>query len=260
VQPELDPDAGRPALRRWDPRWKLATLFLVILAVALDRPGARAQPSLARDLPPAAAGLALAAALVALARIPPGVVLRRLRAPAVFLVLVGAAFPLTYGGERLRLGFISLSKDGLVAALLLAAGAFAIILIALAAFAGLTGAQAGDALRRLGVPAPLVHAGLLATRYAGIHARRWRRLRLALRARAFRPRADLRTCRVGGHAVGVLLAGSIEHAARLQGAMKCRGYSGSLAAPGATRAGARDLGLAAAGAVAAAALVLWKFA
>ena len=62
----------------------------------------------------------------------------------------------------------------------------------------------------------------------------------AMRARAFRPRADRRTWRALGWLLGMLMVRSFERAERVAGAMKCRGFDGTFHLMDDLRAGPRD--------------------
>jgi cobalt/nickel transport system permease protein len=256
VDPESLAGLDSP-LHRWDPRLKLATLFILILCVAVERAGSRSAPSPEEDLPPALAALLFSVVLASAARIPPAAIVWKLRGAAPLLAAVLFIFPLAYGGERIQLGPIRLSGDGLLAAVLVIVRAVSILVIALVAFATTRFHSAMKALRSLRVPASLVQTTLFAHRYTIVYAGQLRRRETALRARGFRARADLRTLRAIGSGFGGLLVGSIERTRRIQTAMKCRGFSGAFPGMDEFRAGARDVFLCAAVLAAGAGLVLW---
>jgi cobalt/nickel transport system permease protein len=244
-------------LHRRDPRFKLATLSILMLLVAVERPGSRGAPSLEADLPPALAALAFALLLAAAGRIPLRTVIWKLRGALPLLAVVLAVFPLAYPGDAIRLGPIAVSRDGLLAAVLVILRAFSLLVIALVAFATTRFHVAMKALRSLRVPAPLVQTILFAHRYVAVYADQLRRRETALRARGFRARLDLLTFSTIGNGFGGLLVGSIERTARIQAAMKCRGFTGAFPTLDEPRAGARDVVFSAAVLAAGTGLLLW---
>ena len=257
MRPDIDLAGLASPLHRWEARSKLATLLIVMLLVAVERAGSRKAPSWETDLPPALGALAFALLLAAAARIPLGLMLWKLRGAAVLLVAVLVVFPLSYGGERIQIGPVGLSRDGLLAAALVITRALSLIIIAFVAFSTTPFHVAMKALRRLRVPAPLVQTILFAYRYVLVYADQLRRRETALRARGFRPRADLHTLRTIGNGFGGLLVGSIERTQRIQAAMRCRGFSGTFRMLDEPRARARDALLSAVVLALGVSLLLW---
>jgi cobalt/nickel transport system permease protein len=244
-------------IHRWDPRWKIGTLLALMLLLGLDIRGSGVPPS-AADIPPALAGLFLSGLLVTLARIPWGHVLRRLRGPAVLFAVLAAVFALSYPGERASLGPVAISAGGLLAALIIAARAFSIILLVFPAFGTAPFHVSAKALRSLRLPEALVQTVLFSYRYLSVYSERLRKMGIALRARGFRPRVDAHTLRTLGRGVGVLIVGSVERTERIQGAMRCRGFSASFPASVELRAGPRDALLSALALAAGLAVFAWK--
>ena len=75
-------------------------------------------------------------------------------------------------------------------------------------------------------PEKVVHLLLLTVRYVGVLQRESQRLRIAMKARGFRPRMNGHTYRSYGQLVGMLLVRSLDRAERIVAAMKCRGFRG----------------------------------
>ena len=258
VGPEIERFAKLDSsIHRWDPRWKIATLLALMLLLGLDVRGSGAAPSPAH-IPPALAGLVLSAALVTLARIPWSHVLRRLRAPAVLLAIIALVFALSYPGERLRLGWVGVSVDGLIAALLIAARALSIILLVFPAFGTAPFHSSAKALRSLRLPEALVQTVLFSYRYLFVYSVELRKMGAALRARGFRPRPDAHTLRTLGRGIGVLIVGTVERTERIQGAMRCRGFTASFPVSGDSGAKLSDALLSAAVLAAGLAVFGWK--
>lgn len=116
----------------------------------------------------------------------------------------------------------SLAPAAALALRVLAVGAFAVVLVRTGPLA-----RTFAAAHALRVPSPLVQVAQLAHRYTFLLAAEVRRVRVALRARGFRPRTNAHTYRTLGHGVGALLVRSGERADRVAAAMRCRGYDGT---------------------------------
>jgi cobalt/nickel transport system permease protein len=204
-------------LRRLDPRWKLAGLVLAAAAAAA-----------LRTPPAAAAALAGAAALAALGRLPPRWYLARVGAVAVFLALFTLPLPflLRGPGPTWEAGPLRVSAHGLGVALVVAAKALTVLtlMLVLLATAPLeTTLKAAHALR---VPGLLVQLAVLTYRYVFVLSGELGRLRVALRVRGYRNRADRHSYRTVGHVAGTLLVRGYERAERVGQAMRCRGFRG----------------------------------
>jgi len=235
-------------LARWDARWKLAALCVVVGGVAaFDRAG------------PAAAALAAGLLLLAASRLPGGWVRGRLTAfgLAAMPFLLVLPFTLDPAGPGWDVGPLRLSEHGLIAGLAvalrcLAIGAFALILVGTAPVHHTLAAA-----HKLKVPGLLVLLTLLAYRYAFVLGDELRRLRVALRVRGFRAKADRHGYRTLGHVTGAVLVRGADRADRVADAMRCRGFDGrfhTLAAFRTTTADVVSFLLVAAGT---AALILW---
>lgn len=219
-------------VERLDPRTRVvAALAFALVAVA------------ARDLAAQGLALALAAALAVLARTPWRATCRRLLALEGFMLLVLASLPFTIPGTPLfDLWGWQASAEGLTRALAITLTATAVALAMFALLGSLDGMALGHALARLGAPARLVTLLLFTLRYTEVLGREYARLRLAMRARAFRPRAGLHSWRAYGHLVGMLLVMSVERSERIHAAMRLRGFTGSFPLLDEGRAGRLDWG------------------
>ncbi len=190
-------------LARWDARYKLAGLFLLAFGIA-----ALQHPS------PVAVAFLIALALTGFAKLPA----RRVAARVGLLLLAVLPFVLL-------LPFVA--DRGLERAAVVAARCVAIGLIGfvLAATAPLPRTLA--AARALGVPGMLVLVAQLAWRYVFVLLGEARRLRVALRSRAFVVRSNAHTSRTLGHVAGALLVRGGDRAERVAAAMRCRGFDGT---------------------------------
>lgn len=202
-------------LRHLDPRSKLAGLAAATAAVA----------SL-RTLPPAAVALLAAFTLAIVGRLPLRWYLGRVGAVALFLALFTVPLPFLLDGPGWEVGPLSLSPRGAVAALVIWAKALAILTLMLVL---LTSAPLEDTLKAahaLRVPGLLVQLAALTYRYVFVLGGELARLRVALRVRGYRNRADRHSYRTVGHVAGTLLVRGYERAERVGQAMRCRGFDG----------------------------------
>jgi cobalt/nickel transport system permease protein len=211
------------ALRRFDPRWKLAALFIALMTTAC-----------LQTLPAAAVALVGATILAALARVPPRAAFERLKIllPALVLFTVFLPFVATTqsssqaGTWEPEWGPIHFSSTGFRLAILFLLKAMAIFTIALTLTASTPMNTALEAAACLRVPGRLVHVAMLTYRYLFLFAGELGRLRLALRVRGYRNRATVHCYRTIGNVCGTLLVRSSERGERVAQAMRCRGFDG----------------------------------
>jgi cobalt/nickel transport system permease protein len=204
-------------LRRLDPRWKLAGLFLAALGISLLRTG-----------PAVLLALAGAVLLVALARLPWGWYAARAGSLALVLALFLLPLPFLMTGEgpNWEWGWVRVSPHGFQVALVLAGKALAIVSLMLVLLATAPLDATLKAARSLGVPGVLVQLALMTYRYLFLLADELARLRIALRVRGYRNRASRHSYRTVGHVAGTLLVRGYERAERVGQAMRCRGFDG----------------------------------
>lgn len=203
-------------MRILDPRSRvLAACAFALVVVALGQP--------------ASAGLALALAVAAAvpARLEFRQTLRRLIALDGFIILAVAMLPFTVPGEAwITVLGLDASREGATQALLIVLKANAVVLMVLALIGALEPVRLGHALGRLGLPDTLVQVMLFTLRYLDVLEHEYRRLRIAMRARAFRLGANIHTWRSVGYLFGMLLVRGIERSERVVAAMRCRGFDG----------------------------------
>ena len=226
-------------IERLDSRTRLLAALLFSLAEVLV-------PSLAAQ----SAGLLLALLAALAARLSLGATLRRLLCLEGFMVLVLIMLPFTVPGETLfHLWGLEGSREGLLQATSIAVKANAVAVALFALVGSMEAPVLGRAMTRLGVSPRFVHLFLFTTRYVSVLEEEYRRLRQAMRARAFRPVTGLHCWRSIGHLFGMLMVRSLERAERIDAAMRCRGFTGrfpSLEDEADTGPGRLDLGFGAA--------------
>jgi cobalt/nickel transport system permease protein len=211
--------AGDPAspIHRLDPRAKIVGLAGITLVGVSTPP--RLWPVLA------ACALALAA-IAATARVGPGVVWTRARVVLPLVVFVAVFIPFVRGGERIDVGPLSVSEDGLTTFASVASKATigtvsAVLLGATTSFPDVL-----HGLERMRAPRLLVLIAAFMYRYLFVIADEARRMRVALAARGYRPRHALQAAAIGRVAISLFLR-TYDRAERVYVAMLARGYSGS---------------------------------
>jgi len=205
-------------VHRIDPRARL--IAALALTVFLSQ---------ARDLGVLSAGVLLAIAGLAVARVPLAAILQRLVPLNAFLFFLAAILMFaTPGATAFQVGAAVATREGLLhgAAILLKANAIVALL------AGLVGTiefvALGRALGQLRVPAKLVNILLFTVRYVNLMLAEYERLAQAAHLRGFRPGPNAHTLRTTGYLIGMVLVRSYERGARILQAMKLRGYDGSV--------------------------------
>ncbi|MDP2698000.1 cobalt ECF transporter T component CbiQ [Thalassospira sp.] len=162
-----------------------------------------------------------------------------------FIIVMLLMLPFSYPGTPLFtiFGFVA-SYEGFLRAILIALKANAVIFMVLALLGSLDAVTLGRALESLRIPNKLVQLFLFTVRYIDVLHREYLRLRLAMRARAFKLRSNMHTWRTIGYLFGMLLVRSYDRSERILAAMKCRGYDGRLHLGAMPALQARDVGFA----------------
>jgi cobalt/nickel transport system permease protein len=204
-------------LRRLDPRWKLAALLLGTALVAA-----------VRTLAPAGAALLGALALATVARLPWCWYMGRVAAVGVFVALFTLPLPflLDGPGPEWAVGPVTVSWHGLSVALFVAGKALTVLTLMLVLLASAPLEDTLKAAHALRVPGLLIQLAVLTYRYIFVLAGELATLRVALRVRGYRNRANRHSYRTVGHVAGALLVRGYERAERVGQAMRCRGFTG----------------------------------
>ncbi|MBM7066351.1 cobalt ECF transporter T component CbiQ [Actibacterium sp. 188UL27-1] len=209
---------GAGGLSATDPRLRIVTAAIfAVICVSLT--------SLIALLLALAGAVALAAGF----NLPAGPTARRMAAMDGFILFLLISLPFTVPGAPLfTLWGLTASLEGLTLAMQIALKSNAVILSVMALVGTVSPVTLGSALHALHVPGALVHLLLFTTRYIGVLQDEYARLRLAMRARAFRPANTLHTYRSFGYLVGMMLIRALDRSDRIMEAMKCRGFDGRL--------------------------------
>ena len=196
--------SGPSYLAQVDPRARIAGAAVLALVI-----------SLSRSTSPAAIALAVAVGLVAMARISPADLLRRLVPLEILLTVLMILVP-----------WPAYSPEGVALAAVIALKANAVVLAVAALIGTMDAVTLGHALAHFRVPAKLTALLLFMVRYFDVLEREYVRLRAAMRVRCFRPAMNGHSYRAFGYLVGMLLVRSFDRSERVLAAMKCRGFRG----------------------------------
>ncbi|RWX52214.1 cobalt/nickel transport system permease protein [Candidatus Electrothrix marina] len=207
---------GTSFLHRADPKGKLISTGVLSLVIALSQTRGTAL-----------LGFPLAFTLVLAARLSWSKLLRRLFIVNSFNLLLCLILPLTYtGGKTVSLIGINLSSTGFFLALLITVKSNAVILLFISLLATSTAAQLGHGLQQLRLSPKLCLLLLFSYRYIALIQQELFRLQRAAGLRCFQPKTNLHTYRTYSYMLGMMLVRSWNRAARVQQAMKLRGFSG----------------------------------
>lgn len=205
-------------LQRWDPRFKIGALMVLIVAVAL-----------LKTLPVAAVALGIAALILFATALPLHFVSHGMTFIVVFLLPFFIVMPLTYPGEAaFHVLGLPFAWEGLRLATLIFVKALSVVLISFAVFGSSRFDVSMLALQRLKCPPMIVQMLLFTYRYTFVFLDEMRRMYTSMRARGFVAHGDRKTLRVFGHFVGTLLVHSFERTERVYKAMLSKGYQGQL--------------------------------
>jgi cobalt/nickel transport system permease protein len=211
--------AGDPASRvhRLDPRAKIAGLA-GITVVGVSTPP--------RHWPVLAACAVALVAIAAAARIGPRVIWSRAKVVLPLVLFVAVFVPFVRGGEKVQLGPLALSRDGLVT--FAGVGTKAAIGTVSAVLLGATTTfpDVLHGLERMRAPRLLTLIAGFMYRYLFVITGEARRMRVALAARGYRPRHALQAAAIGRVAIALFLR-TFERGERVYVAMLARGYAGA---------------------------------
>jgi cobalt/nickel transport system permease protein len=208
---------GHSLIHRLAPECKLAAqLLLVLIIVATPREVFWAFGLYA----------GVVTGLIAVARIPPGFVLRRMVFEVPF-VLFAALMPFLGGGERTDVFGLSLSVAGLWGAWNILAKATLGVAISIVVAATTTMPEFVRGFERLHLPRVLVSMSSFMVRYFDVIADEMRRMKVARESRGYDPRW-IWQARAVAISAGALFIRAYERGERVYLSMLARGYEGAM--------------------------------
>lgn len=153
--------------------------------------------------------------------------LRRLLWADLFLLMVVITLPFTTSGELWwHKGPLSISKEGLILALMIFFKANAILLATFVLLGRSNVFELAHALHHLRLPSRLVQLFFFTCRYLELLQREFYRLQEAAKLRGFVPGTNLRTYRAWAYLFASLFLRSYDRSLRVYQAMLLRGYKG----------------------------------
>jgi len=205
-------------LKKADPRLKIVAVLAWSLLLALTQ-----------QIEAALAGLAGSVILIFISGLAPKEVVKRLLAVNFFILFLWPVLPFSfsYPGEVIAsFGPLDVTRQGLDLAWLLTVKGNAVALGAIAFFGSSSVFELSAAARKLGAPEKMTAIFVLMFRYVQVIGQEHARLRLAMKARGFRPAMNMHSYRSYANLIGMLLIRSLDRSARIHAAMRCRGYNG----------------------------------
>lgn len=209
---------GNSYLHRRDPRAKIIGTGCYTATVAL-----------LTSFTPLFLALGFSLVMLVSARLPFIAVGKRVLLVNGFTLFLWITLPLTYGGENVyTLGFLSLSKEGMVLAAYITLKTNTIILTIIALLTTSTIAELGSGLDRLRFPKKICFLLLYSYRYIFVIHQEYMRLLRAAKMRCFSPATNLHTYRTYAYLFGMTLVKSYNRAQLVHQAMLLRGFNGNL--------------------------------
>ena len=200
-------------LHRWDPRYKIIALMILIFVF-----------SFVKDLRLLPAMLAASGVLFFMSGLSLSFLLDRIRLPGIFLLVMVLILPFVSGSTVLfHVGALAVKKEGCLAVLLISVRFLCILTLAVTLFSTMPFVTALKAMQSLGLPALLAEMTLLSYRYIFEIGGSLRTMEMAVRTRGFQ-RRRLRDYRTFAFLAGSILVRSYEQSDRVYNAMSLRGY------------------------------------
>ena len=219
-------------LHRWDPRFKLISLMMLIFAFAF-----------VGDLRMLPAMVVVTCAVFIISRLPASFMATRLRYPSFFLLVLVLVLPFISGHTVvMSIGPLDIRQEGLISVLLIATKFLCILTIGLVIFSTAPFLTTIKAMRALGLPAILTDMILLAFRYLYEIGDDLQRMSTSMKLRGFRAnRFSIRGLGILASLGGSILVRSYERSEWVYKAMLLRGYGHAAHPKGEFRACSRDI-------------------
>jgi len=207
----------RSPLHSWDARWKLIAIApLIFVGAAVKHP------------PGLLCAAAVSAAMVIISRLPIRYVLKILKGPFYFIIIMTPVLMLTSGGERLvSWGVISVYRSGLYLAARLAIKALSIMLLFTCLFATARLQESMKAMAFFKLPPILLSLLFFTYRYIFLYFEELGKLLTAARLRGYTLLRGFKGLKSTVSILATLLIRSYEQSERVYAAMTLRGYTGA---------------------------------
>ena len=224
-------DLGSP-LHHWEPRCKLIGFVILIFAF-----------SFVRDLRMLLAMVVVTVTIYSISKLPFSFMLRRLRYPSFFLLVMVLVLPFVSGETIvLSIGPLDLRQEGLLTVLLIATRFLSILTIGLILFGTAPFLTTIKAMRALGLPAILADMILLSFRYLHEFGSDLQKMQISMKLRGFhKHRFSIRSLRIPAWLSGSIMVRSYERSEWVYKAMILRGYGHAPHPRGEFKTHARDI-------------------
>jgi len=171
--------------------------------------------------------LALAAGLCLYSRLDIKKLMERVVVLNLFLLFFWLILPFSFPGTAIfRLGRLTATAEGADFAYKISLKANAIVLLTVALIGTIPVLKLASALKFIGVPDKLAAVLYFCNKHITVLHSDYTRIRNAMKTRGFRFKTSLRTYRVMGNALGILLLRSHVYSQKLYESMLCRGFNG----------------------------------
>lgn len=208
--------SGNSFIHGMDPRIRLLCSCLLTIPTAL-----------LQSIDQATASLLVGLTLILLAKLPLGLVAKRILVVNAFILFLWLFLPFSLRGTPIfTLGPFAATTEGVKLATLITLKSNGIVLTLMALMGTIAVQDLGPAMQHLKVPDKLCHILLFTYRYIFVIHQEYVTMRRAMSARGFCPKTDTHTYRSYAWLVGMLLVRSWDRAERVHGAMRCRGFRG----------------------------------
>jgi len=217
--PEIDEFAHlNSPIHSWDARIKIVSLLGLIISVVL-----------LNKVLLAFFGLSFCIILVFISKIPLRFLFAYLKWVLLFALFFAIIMPLTVSGNDIAsFYFLSVSKEGILLALLIVLRATSAALLVFLMIGTAKLSVTMKALDELKVPNKLISIFMFAYRYIFIFIEELEKMFTAAKARAFKEKTNIQTLKIVGFILGMLFVKSYERSRRVYSAMLARGYTGRL--------------------------------
>lgn len=203
---------------RWDPRFKIFALGILIISIAL-----------LKTIPMAVIALVIAVMIIGMSALPLHFISHGLSFILVFLVPFFFIMPFSYPGEAaFRVLGLPFAWEGLRYATLIFTKALAIVLVSFSIFGSSRFDVSMIALQKLKCPKIIVQMLLFTYRYTYVFLEEMHRMHTSMHSRGFVAGTNAQTLRIYGNFIGTLLVRSFERTDRVYKAMLSKGYQGEL--------------------------------
>ncbi len=207
---------GLSPIHRMDPRVKIIVGIAFACLVALSQ-----------KFNTLVCALGFAFILLMIARLSFREVFWRLAVVNGFVLFLWVFLPWTVPGQELfTFGPITGSREGVLLAGAITLKSNAILIAFIVLLSSSSPFTLFHALSHLRMPGKIVHLFFFCYRYIFVIQSEYKRLRTAMKMRAFQPGTNLHTYRSFAYLVGMLLVKSFDRSERVYQAMLCRGFQG----------------------------------